>query len=92
MFQYTLFEKYLSHFFKVHPYGQQSTVGTIESLKNPSLTRMYNFFKTYYVANNMALVLSGDFILKKLYLSSNKNLVCFLPELYLKTNNLKKSR
>jgi zinc protease len=61
MFQYSLLEQFLKHFFKVHPYGQQSAIGSIEDLKNPSLTKMYNFFKTYYVANNMALVLSGDF-------------------------------
>jgi predicted Zn-dependent peptidase len=61
MFQYSLLEEYLKQFFKVHPYGQQSTIGTIEDLKNPSLTKMYQFFKTNYVANNMGLVLSGDF-------------------------------
>jgi Zn-dependent M16 (insulinase) family peptidase len=36
-------------------------IGTTEDLKNPSLTKMYEFFKTWYVANNMGLVLSGDF-------------------------------
>ncbi|MCB0738070.1 MAG: insulinase family protein, partial [Bacteroidetes bacterium] len=39
----------------------QTAIGTVEHLKNPSLTKMYEFFKTYYVANNMVLVLSGDF-------------------------------
>jgi predicted Zn-dependent peptidase len=61
MFVYPLLENFLQQFFKHHPYGQQSAIGTIESLKNPSLTKMYRFFKNYYVANNMALVLSGDF-------------------------------
>lgn len=56
-----LLEKFQQNFFKNHPYGQQTTIGTIEDLKNPSLTKMYKFFKTYYVANNMALVLSGNF-------------------------------
>jgi predicted Zn-dependent peptidase len=56
-----LFEEFQRNFFKNHPYGQQTTIGTIEHLKNPSLTKMYDFFKTYYVANNMALVLSGNF-------------------------------
>ena len=61
MFQTRLLEKFQLHFFKNHPYGQQTLIGTIDDLKNPSLTKMYDFYKTYYVANNMALVLSGDF-------------------------------
>jgi predicted Zn-dependent peptidase len=58
---FTLRENILFHFFKKHPYGQQTTLGTIEDLKNPSLTKMFQFFKTYYVANNMGLILVGDF-------------------------------
>ena len=60
-FQTRLLEEFQKNFFKSHPYGQQTIIGTIEDLKNPSLTKMYEFFKTYYVPNNMALVLSGDF-------------------------------
>lgn len=60
-FQTRLLEEFQKHFFKKHPYGQQTLIGTIEDLKNPSLTKMYEFFKTYYVPNNMALILSGDF-------------------------------
>lgn len=60
-FQTKLLEEFQKHFFKNHPYGQQTLIGTIEDLKNPSLTKMYRFFKTYYVPNNMALILSGDF-------------------------------
>lgn len=61
MFIMSILENFQKNFYKTHPYGQQTTIGTVEHLKNPSLTKMYNFFKTYYVANNMALVLSGDF-------------------------------
>jgi len=61
MFQFSLIEEFNKNAFRNHPYGQQSMIGTLEDLKNPSLTKMYDFFKTYYVANNMALVLSGDF-------------------------------
>ena len=43
-----------------------STIGTTDDLKNPSLTKMYEFFKTYYVANNMALVIVGDFDSEKI--------------------------
>ncbi|MBC7475388.1 MAG: insulinase family protein, partial [Candidatus Sericytochromatia bacterium] len=46
--------------FKVHPYGTQTTLGTVEHLKNPSLSKMYEFYKKYYVPNNMAIFLSGD--------------------------------
>lgn len=61
MFQTKLLEEFQKHFFKNHPYGQQTLIGSIEDLKNPSLTKMYEFFKTYYVPNNMALILVGDF-------------------------------
>ena len=60
-FQTRLLEEFQKYFFKNHPYGQQTLIGSIEDLKNPSLTKMYEFFKTYYVPNNMALILSGDF-------------------------------
>ena len=45
--------------YKKHPYGQQTTLGSIEHLKNPSLKRMYQFYQTYYVPNNMAIFISG---------------------------------
>ena len=57
----SLFELFMKNLYKNHPYGQQTAIGTTEHLKNPSLTKMYNFFKTYYVANNMVLVLTGNF-------------------------------
>lgn len=56
-----ILEKFNYHFFKKHPYGQQTLIGTAEDLKNPSLTKMYDFYKKFYVANNMALVMVGDF-------------------------------
>lgn len=42
------------------PYGA-SLIGTTENLKNPRLDEMTEFFNRYYVANNMALILCGDF-------------------------------
>ena len=60
-FVFPFIETFLKNLYKKHPYGQQSTIGTIEHLKNPSLNAMYEFYKTYYVANNMALVMCGDF-------------------------------
>lgn len=56
-----MFEKYLSSFYKKSPYGQQTVLGSVEHLKNPSLSKMEEYFNTYYVARNMALVLAGDF-------------------------------
>ena len=56
-----MFENLLKNFYKKHPYGQQTTIGTTEHLKNPRLSKMMDFYHTYYVANNMALVLCGDF-------------------------------
>ena len=55
-----LFATYLKYFFKEHPYGQQTVLGSVEHLKNPSLTKMREYYDTYYVANNMALILTGD--------------------------------
>ena len=47
--------------FPGHPYGTQSTIGTQEHLKNPSITNIKNYFHRYYVPNNMAICLAGDF-------------------------------
>jgi predicted Zn-dependent peptidase len=46
--------------YKVHPYGQQTTLGSVEHLKKPSLVNIMKFYDTYYVPNNMAICLSGD--------------------------------
>jgi len=47
--------------FPNHPYGQQTTLGTQEHLKNPSITNIKNYYNTYYVPNNIRICLSGDF-------------------------------
>jgi predicted Zn-dependent peptidase len=47
--------------FPTNTYGSQTTIGTIEHLKNPSLSEIKKYFSTYYVPNNMAICLSGDF-------------------------------
>ncbi len=54
-------EAMLSHVFPTHNYGQQSTIGTIEHLKNPSLVAIRDYYESYYVPNNMAIILAGDF-------------------------------
>lgn len=47
--------------FPTHNYGQQTTIGTIEHLKNPSLKEIQKYYDTFYVPNNMAIILAGDF-------------------------------
>lgn len=46
--------------FPHNTYGSQTTLGTIDHLKNPSLIEIKKYFNTYYVPNNMAICLSGD--------------------------------
>lgn len=43
-----------------HPYGTQTTIGTGEHLKNPSMVKIHEYFDTYYNPNNIAICLSGD--------------------------------
>jgi predicted Zn-dependent peptidase len=54
-------EKMNGLLYPTHNYGQQTTIGTIEHLKNPSLVEIRKYYNKYYVPNNMAVVLSGDF-------------------------------
>ncbi len=55
---YTAMSKKL---FPSHPYGTQTTIGTQEHLKNPSITNIKNYFKKWYVPNNVAICMAGDF-------------------------------
>lgn len=50
----------LARYFGKHPYAYP-IIGSTQNLKNPSLTQMKDFFDKYYIASNMALILSGDF-------------------------------
>ncbi len=42
-------------------YGQQTTIGTINDLKNPSLKAIRAYYHQYYLPNNMAVIMAGDF-------------------------------
>jgi len=53
-------EKVLATLFPDHPYGTQTTLGTIEHLKNPSITAIKRYYDTYYVPNNMVVIVAGD--------------------------------
>ena len=55
-----VFETTMASLFKKDAYGTQTTIGTVEHLKNPSITEIKKYFNTYYVANNMAICMSGD--------------------------------
>ncbi|MEI7594403.1 MAG: insulinase family protein [Bacteroidota bacterium] len=54
-------EAMLKALFPNHPYGKQTTLGETEHLKNPSMKNIREFFAKYYVPNNMAIIMSGDF-------------------------------
>jgi predicted Zn-dependent peptidase len=56
-----VYEALMSGLFTRHPYGTQTTIGTVEHLKNPSLIKIREYYNKYYVPNNMAIILSGDF-------------------------------
>lgn len=56
-----VFEVMFEELFKNHNYGLQTTIGTIEHLKNPSLVEIRKYYNTYYVPNNMGIIMVGDF-------------------------------
>ena len=59
--QWKLFEAMNAKMFPTHPYGTQTTIGTQEHLKNPSITNIKNYFHNYYCPNNVAICMAGDF-------------------------------
>lgn len=56
-----VYEKISEVLFSPHPYGSQTVIGTVEHLKNPSITNILAYFYKYYVPNNMSVCLGGDF-------------------------------
>ena len=52
-------DKIFSAVFKTQPYAYP-LIGSTENLKNPRLLDMATFYKKYYVASNMGLILCGD--------------------------------
>jgi predicted Zn-dependent peptidase len=55
-------ELMLSNLFLNHNYGKQTTIGTIEHLKNPSIVEIRKYYNTWYVPNNMGIIIAGDFV------------------------------
>jgi zinc protease len=68
-----VWETMMASLFQKHSYGTQTTIGTVEHLKNPSITEIKKYFKTYYVANNMAVCMSGDLDYDKTILMLEKH-------------------
>lgn len=56
-----IWENLFAGLFKKHTYGTQTTIGKAEHLKNPSIRNVMNYYRTWYVPNNMALCIAGDF-------------------------------
>ena len=54
-------ETMMAALFPHHPYGTQTTIGTIEHLKNPSMKNIREYHAAYYVPNNMCVAMAGDF-------------------------------
>jgi predicted Zn-dependent peptidase len=55
------FDALLAKAFPNHPYGTQTVIGTQDHLKNPSIVNIENYFKKWYVPNNAAICMAGDF-------------------------------
>ena len=58
--------------FPHHPYGTQTVLGTQEHLKNPSITNVKKYHDTYYVPNNIAICVAGDFNPKEMVAAIEK--------------------
>ena len=58
--------------FPHHPYGKQTVLGTQEHLKNPSITNVKKYHDTYYVPNNIAICVAGDFNPKEMVAAIEK--------------------
>ena len=79
------FETLYSGIFTRHPYGTQTVIGTIDHLKNPSITEIKNYFETYYRPNNVAICLSGDLDYDKTIALIEKNFGSWKPNEQLPT-------
>ena len=55
-----LWEAMSKMLFPTHPYGTQTTIGTQEHLKNPSIVNIKRYFDKWYRPNNVAICMAGD--------------------------------
>jgi predicted Zn-dependent peptidase len=56
-----IYQELYKSFYPNSVYGKQTVLGSVESLKTPSISKMETYFKDYYIASNMALILVGNF-------------------------------
>ena len=83
-------ENMFAALFPHHPYGTQTVLGTQDHLKNPSITNIKNYYKKWYVPNNMAICLSGDFDPDQMIATIDKYFGGLQPNPNLPTLNLPK--
>ena len=57
-------EQLMADIYKGSPY-EREVIGLPEHLKNPRLSKLIEFYNTWYVPNNMALIIVGDFDTEK---------------------------
>jgi len=65
--------------FPKHQYGTQTVIGTIDHLKNPSITEIKKYFDKYYRPNNVAICISGDLDYDKTITSIDKYFSAWKP-------------
>ena len=56
-----MLETLLATLYPNPPYANRTTLGSQEHLKNPSITNVKKYHDEYYVPNNIAICVSGDF-------------------------------
>ena len=56
-----LLDAMMAKLFPSHSYGTQTTIGTQDHLKNPSLVEIQKYYSKYYKPNNIAICMAGDF-------------------------------
>jgi len=56
-----IWENLYEGLFRKHTYGTQTTIGKAEHLKNPSIRNVIDYYRSWYVPNNMAICIAGDF-------------------------------
>ncbi|MEZ5172930.1 MAG: insulinase family protein [Bacteroidia bacterium] len=75
-----VFEELFAGLFPHHTYGTQTTIGTVEHLKNPSLKKIREFYQNWYVPNNMVIVMAGEFSYDKAIDLIDKTFGSFSPK------------
>lgn len=54
------FDALMAKLYPSHSYGTQTTIGTQDHLKNPSLVAINEYYNKYYKPNNIAICMAGD--------------------------------